>query len=406
MKDGETSRDNYIVSKNDWEQMLKVCAKCGNQIIDDVSLFCNNCGDRLPICQQGVVQPVLTQQIGKRLDENDITIQKNLNNQNSLAQYFEKISIPKEIQDLLWFADGKFRNYDPETREKIIIETSLFSIELDPRPEPSAIFTLLPVNFLSKLSPLENIHFFPKYYDLNPDERYVYLKWLANIKNKVSHGYVFLFYCGLERHLFFGKYIEAVNVIFKLRKYHENSSFLMYSTHALIIAALYHRDEITLNRVLDSIRNLKWYSKDDRFVLLAKYLMKLDLSPDEIIDLSSAVGFKNKYYIQNYYTLFKENLIKELMKEFGKPAYPFSNLEMRIPKAQEKVFSNDSLFPNMYMEIPSVKDSPQFQLAIYSILLTVNTSVKQASTKLKRQSMIESARLNGAVIDNDDHEDN
>lgn len=51
--------------------MPKFCPKCGNQIIDDASLFCNNCGSQLSTSQQEVTQPAITQPIRKKSDDNE-----------------------------------------------------------------------------------------------------------------------------------------------------------------------------------------------------------------------------------------------------------------------------------------------------------------------------------------------
>lgn len=315
-------------------------------------------------------------------------------NQNFIDN-FQKFKIPNEIQNLLWFADGPYKNLDPDNRKKNIITIPLLDaeikVELNPRPEPSAIFANLPINFQTKKSPIENFQPLPpKYYSLNSDERYLYLNWLRNIEENVNISYVFLFYFGLERHLILGNYKEAVNILINLRKYHQHNQFIRYSNGAIVYAALLHKDDTTLIRLLDSIQYLKYPQSviGQSWILYAKYKMQLDLTPDEIIYFCSDVGIKRNNYIKNYYPLFKEYLIKALLKQFKKPTFPFYNLEMSIPEIQELVFANHTI-PGVdnYISTPSIKDSPQFKQALYTILLEVSDSVKQIPSNTKKEYM-------------------
>lgn len=89
--------------------MPKFCPKCGNQIIDDASLFCNNCGSQLPMDQQEVVQSVIyppikiqpfvddlrtpTQPITKKSIENDEIKQNQIEKSRSKTLGFIIISI-------------------------------------------------------------------------------------------------------------------------------------------------------------------------------------------------------------------------------------------------------------------------------------------------------------------------
>lgn len=322
---------------------------------------------------------------------NENTQENPVNNQNSVIPDFQKINIPNEILDLLWFADGPLKNFDYDKEKKTIIETNP-KIMTFPEQEMSVILTELPINFKTTLSPLDNLQCSlpARYQSLNPDERYVYLNWLKNIKESVNISYVFLFYYGLERHLVLGKYKEAVDTIFTLRKYHDYHRFILYSNHALIHAAMNHNDEETLIRVLDTLRDpgCPYDDYENRWILLSKYRLKFDLSPDDVLSLSSQVGLrKESTDIKYYYPLFKEYLIKELMKEYGKPSFPFCDIEMRIPKVRESVYANHSIPGIGDIEIPSIIDSPQFEQAVYSLLVKVRDSVKQIPPKGKKEYM-------------------
>jgi len=51
--------------------MPKFCTKCGTQLIDDTSLFCNNCGSKLSTSHEGVVEPTIIQPNKKESIENE-----------------------------------------------------------------------------------------------------------------------------------------------------------------------------------------------------------------------------------------------------------------------------------------------------------------------------------------------
>ena len=69
------------------------------------------------------------------------------------------------------------------------------------------------------------------------------------------------------------------------------------------MSAILHKDKDTLIKVLDLTDDSGYCSS---IILLGKFMMKIDLTIDEIITISSAVGFTNKKYIKDYPDLFKQ----------------------------------------------------------------------------------------------------
>jgi hypothetical protein len=318
--------------------------------------------------------------------ENDSIIFNNkqnigTNSVQSLVPFFRNLVIPQNIQQLLWFADGEFQNYNPFDNTKVF-ENELFRITFSFQTEPSLIYTSLPVDFGSTGENIEKLGYFPSYEKLNPQQRFVYLNWLCDITKSVDIGHVFIFYYGLERHLISGKYSDAVNTILILRQYHKHPSFLSYSANALILSAILHKDKGTLIKVLDLIDDTSYCSS---IVLLGKFLMRLDLTVDEIITISSSVGFTNKKYIKEYPELFKKSLESILKKEFGKNSYPIYQLKMQYPSQKIMSFANISLDQEVRSPVlPDLMHSPEFSSSINSILTMAHNEVKQCLAEMRK----------------------
>lgn len=299
-------------------------------------------------------------------------VEKNLV-ERGLTPYFENLTIHENIRDLLWFADGQYQNYNPEA-DKRVVENELFRIEYSFGTEPSLIYSNLPISRKDKKDPTEKIGYYPSYEKLSPEERRTYLEWLRDVTQSVDIGYVFIFYYGLERHLVFGKYREAVDMILLLREYHKNNSFYSYSSSALIMASILHRDKEMFEKVVKNLEK----GQCDSILLIAKYLLKEDLSIDEIISLSSKAGFNNKRYINGYPDLFRQNIASLLETEFGKCSLPFYNLYTEFSLGKELVFANISFSEETRIQtLPSIISNAEFKSLIYNLLSSAHEAVKK-----------------------------
>jgi len=65
-----------------------------------------------------------------------------LENTKGLVSIFDNVRIPENIQQLLWFGDGKFKNYNPKNDQSILYENELFRITFScyGASEPSLIW--------------------------------------------------------------------------------------------------------------------------------------------------------------------------------------------------------------------------------------------------------------------------
>ena len=240
--------------------------------------------------------------------------------------------------------------------------------------EPSLIYTKMPVKSGSVTDNINiDVVYYPSYIKLNPYQKYVYLSWLCDVKTPINIGYVFLFYYGLERHLLLGNYQDATDMILFLRQYHKNKSFYNYSTNALIMSAIFHKDQDNFDKIINSLDE----SYFSNISLTAKCRMNIDLTPGEIISLSSKAGYKNKHYMKKYPDLFKKYLTKTLENEYGKPAFPFYSLNIKYTRSKPVIFANYSFPPDARSpNLPNILDNTDFKLSIYKILQMTNELLK------------------------------
>ena len=307
----------------------------------------------------------------------------NLTGSNSIIKYCTAHQIPQTIQSLLWFADGPFRNLSPE-KEKFVDVTDKIRIvfTISYQEEPSVIFSDLPLDFNFNLDPKESIGYYPTYRRLTPQQRHVYVNWLCDTRQAIDIGYVFIFYYGLERHLIYGNYREAAETILNLRAYHKHHSFLDYSSASLIGSAILHKDKEMLIRCLKEIGD---YPIHTDITLLAKYFLKCELSPEDIIALRSAAGFKKTTYLKEYPELFRNHLSNILTMEFGHESFPFFDLILNPPEKPIILFANTSLANNIrYPNLPSIIDDENFKNAINKILLSTHEAVKEYLIKQRK----------------------
>ena len=112
----------------------------------------------------------------------------------------------------------------------------------------------------------------------------------------------------------------------------------------------------------------------------------MDLTIDEILSISSNVGFRNKRYIKEYPDLFKKSLESNLIDKFGKNSYPIYELNMKFPSNPIISFANISLDRDVRSPVlPDLLHSPEFSSSIKSILTTAHNEVKQSLAEMRKE---------------------
>lgn len=280
-------------------------------------------------------------------------------------------NIPREIFNLLWFLNGKYKNYTPKVSTNNVGEI-VFTIYMNTDIEPSAIDINLKIQKPKNPMFVESLGYFPRYDILNPEQRWIYLNWLQDIRKQVDIGYVFLFYYGLERWLFTDNYEQAFLTILSLRKHHKNKSFQSYSFNVLIAALLFHNREDLFEKLIEISEDI---SVSGLYLYLKK-ILNIDLNADEIISIASDVDFTNKRYIKSNYDLFKKALIQILNTKYNLDVYPINKID--IEKCSFKSFNivaNTSLSPRE-INLPNLISNNVFKKEIYMLLEETHENVK------------------------------
>lgn len=302
----------------------------------------------------------------------------------SLNEY----TIPEDVFRLLWFSDGKYKNYDPERDMRSFNSENGFSfyITMTGDVEPSSISVFLPISKPKNMLFVESLPYFPTYEGMSSEQRWIYLNWLTNIDSLIDTGYVFVFYYGLERYLFGEKVDDAFKMILRLRKNHKNSSFLNYSANALLASVLFHKrtdlfEEYIKNSDEITFSNIYFY---------IKFLLKYPLFPNEIIHQSSDIGFSNKRYIKSNYGLFLSILTSKIREKFGEEFIQLEAFDLnKCETSTVNIVANTSLKPRS-ISIPNIFSNKKMNEVLLNLLMETHEDVKET---LKEQRKIENKSL-------------
>lgn len=288
-------------------------------------------------------------------------------------------TIPQQVLDLLWFTDGPFRNYVPNF-EGTTIKIGNISIDLSfcTTTEPSAISINLPIRVPTSCNEVARLNYYPSYSGLSPEQRWMYIQWLRDVNVEIDIGYVFILYYGLERHLFFGKSENAFKLILQLRSQHHNKSFLGYSGAALTLSALLHNRPDWFLAYLQSLPQDP-LTDISNVHILAKAVLKLSLTPSEVVAAGRAVGFSNQRYIKDETQLFMATLETVLREQYGQPNMPLAEYPVNAwPWSKELVSANYSLPEQQRsVNIPSILQNQVFARKVYSLLMSTHEAVKR-----------------------------
>ena len=287
--------------------------------------------------------------------------------------------IPAKIFDLLWFADGPYINYVPKAdKNKFNVGNLTFEISFIGATEPSAIYCKAPIKFHPDPTNIPKMNYFPSYSQMTPEQRWLYLNWLINIDLPIDIGYVFVFYYGLERHLFFSKYEEAFKTVLQLRKNHRNKSFLSYSSGALLASCMLNKRPDLFMLYLKNEAEYIEIGLSSLYTM-AKFGMGLNLTADDLIMLSKEVGFSNSKYIKEEQDLFEQELKKIMIQKYGIEEIQIANFPIiNWPRKQELIAANYSLDQNQRtLDIPCLTNYEPFRLEACELLKQTHENVKK-----------------------------
>lgn len=306
---------------------------------------------------------------------------------NNSAIVVRPDKVPPDILKLLWFVDGQYKNYTNTAKHKSTINVQGLNIEISfmGASEPSVISVTLPIVQPKNPDDIERPQYYPSYSFISPEQRWIYLSWLKNVEAQVNIGYVFLFYYGLERHLFFGDAEAAFDMILRLRSSHKNGSFMSYSSSALVAASLFHKRADWFIKYINSINSVDEVAVDAIY-LLAKQAMGMSLIAQELMSLAGIVGFTNRRYLKDESMIFEQELKKLLIERYSSEEMPLSNYSLKkSPVVQHIILANFSLDSNQrFINIPSIIQNKAFSDTVLELLHSTHERVKLLLKELRK----------------------
>lgn len=268
--------------------------------------------------------------------------------------------IPEAIHELLWFKNGNDHNLPCGA------------------DEPSAIDAKLPIVRDNDAWKLADLDYYPAYAKLTPGQRAIYLDWLRDIRQHVAIGYVFIFYYGLERYLFTDKYNDAVDAILALRKYHYNNSFRSYSSSALALCAVTHKD-------LDLFEEVQSELSDAEYIW-ARNEINGFLNPVDLIRTHRSWGFANTRYLHGdngVKDLYFNTLVEVITEHYGQDTIPVDGITCK--ETTLLVLANYGMPQNVREHrVPDITKSPEFAAQMQGLLTETHERVKVQLRELRK----------------------
>ena len=301
-----------------------------------------------------------------------------------------KFSIHSDIVDLVWIADGPFKNYSNLDLNSNFNSESFIFYSFIERNEPSLIYTQLPLESVDDIVAVERPPYYPTYAGLTLQQKWVYWRFLENPYNSdFNIGYVFILYYGLERHLLKGDYEKAFEVILKLRDMHTNSSFQSYSANALILTCLFRQRSDLLSIFMNSLDKVHEFNFSDDLFVLSAYHLNIPLIPSDIMRLAKTFAFTNMNYIKNYSMLFEEVLLSQINNRFNSSSIFISNFisptEFKsLRKTTVPIFANISII-DKNVTIPLVAESFKFKKEMNELLTVTHNEVKSRLAEMRKK---------------------
>lgn len=304
------------------------------------------------------------------------------------------LTIHSDIRNLVWIADGKYKNYEQtENKENVVIADGIrITISFQNQEEPSLIYTNQKIEQPKNIEDVERPPYFPTYSGLTPEQKWIYLNFLTNPYDpSINIGYVFILYYGLERHLLNGNFDEAINVIIKLRDVHSNGSFQAYSANAVILSCMLHERGDLVLEFLKSLDKDYEFNFSDCLFLMCFFSFNIPITPNDVMRMAKTFEFTNINYIKKYPELFLECLESVVEKKLGTKAIDLKNYftatELKkIKKTDVNIFANMSILDKT-ISIPLLSDSFKLKREMYNFLEVAHNSVKEKLVEMRKSGI-------------------
>jgi len=294
--------------------------------------------------------------------------------------------IPEPTRSFLFITDADVSNIEVAGSMRIVISigsdgvTTNFDHHTNLNAEPSMIWTKLKVAKNNKLE--ESPMYYPAYSTLSPEQRYQYLMWLQDVTQPTNLSYVFLYYYGLERHLLLGDFYKSADEIIRLLNFHDKGSFRSYAETALMTAMIYRKKFDFLHEkdfVFQNISN-EW--------LMIRKKLQASLTTEQLMSISSRVGFRNRNYIKKVPTEFAKVLESLVLK------YELENdLILNCIEDSDLEFYESNCFGNLSIpnevrsvKVPDILRNEKFKAIVCSLLQDAHDTIKAQKMGKKSKS--------------------
>lgn len=305
------------------------------------------------------------------------------------------MTIHEDLTYLIWIADGKYKNYTLNQEKDDLHNLNGFRIKVSflNKDEPSLIYTHQSISKPNDINNVIRPSYFPTYSNLNPEQKWMYLNFLADPYNaSFDIGFVFILYYGLERHLLSGNFEKAIDVILKLRDVHTNKSFQAYSANAIILSCMIHQRGDLVLKFINSLDKKHEFAFSDNLFLICYYSFDLHLLPKDIMRMAKTFEFSNQLYIKKHPDLFLEFLTDTLKNNTGED---FIDLKQYLTKkeiAQIKtqkvgIFANVSIMDNS-VPIPLLSENFKLKKEMYDFLKISHDKVKIELARMKKSGIV------------------
>lgn len=304
------------------------------------------------------------------------------------------IFIHPDLADLIWFGDGKYQNYHNQPQSSITYPFEGFSVKISMfgPDEPSLLYFELPIRKPLNLASVERPPYYPFYRELSPEQRWMYWQFLSNPYDpKNDIGYVFIFYYGLERHLLYGNFEKAFDIILKLRDVYNNKSFQKYSSSALILSAMLHKRPDCAEKFIASLDKEYEFEIPAQLYILCKFGLNMPITVFDIIHFYKAFGFTNNRYIKNNPELFYVNLYKNLRELTGGldmiyAGQYFSKSEIsNMKNVSIPIFANVSIRDKEIL-LPDIATPSKFTGAVFMLLNKTHEDTKKELAETRKKN--------------------
>lgn len=300
-------------------------------------------------------------------------------------------SIHPDLIDLVWIGDGKYKNYSNQPQSNMTYPYEGFAIKISAfgPNEPSLLYLKFPIEQPEPSELVERPPYYPFYSELTPKQKYLYWKFLSDPYNPSNDiGYAFIFYYGLERHLLYGNFDQAFDIILKLRDVYNNRSFQNYSASALILSSMIHKRADCAKKFMNSLDKEYEFQMPGELYFLCKLGLNIPITAYDIVKFHKFFGFSNNRYIKNNYDLFIKNLTNNIIEinngnDLLNAKIYFTESDFLNTKTIP-VFANVSI-REKDVSIPDITKASNFMGTIFTLLDKAHKDTKKELAEIRKK---------------------